>query len=509
MSSELQQLRELRPDVQPPTAQARQSALRRLLAVIEDEPPGLHAHRAPRGRRPAAGVPVKRARLSLPGLGRLGALVPVAVVAVAAAVVVGALVLLGHRTDRARAPLSATGHGRIEAAGGGVVIGKHAHAGLPTAVAEGLRREYRAQLRAGQTVQTALNLSLERAAERSLRHSIALNHGSGGAFVALDPSTGAVEAIGSATAAKTAGGLDRAVSIAETSGGTFAPVTALAAILAGVWSPQETYDDTGQFCLASHNPCYRNAGNAAYGVLTLSHALAVDSGTFFYNLGARLNSDAANGGALQRWARQLGLGSKTGIDLPDETAGLLPTPNVLRELHPPIHWSEGDNINLAVGQGDLAVSPIQLAVVYAAISNGGTILIPHLRDAGSATGPSVRSRLRLPAADLAAIRAGLRGSATGLKGGTGTTESVFGSFPEPVSGAPGSTQRISHGREVTDGWYAGYVASSAHSQPLVVVVLVQHAGFGAITAAPVARQIFSQWTVGNPGPFVPGTSIAQ
>ena len=507
MSSALQRVRELRPEVTPPTAQARQSARQRLLAVIEDEPPGLHAHRARRARQPTPGGPVGPTRRIVPNLGRLGALVPAGVVAVAAAVVAGALVLLGHHPSGTPVG-SAGGHGRIEAAGGSVLIGPHAHAGLPAAIAEGLRREYRTTLRAGKTIYTSIDLPLERAAERSLRHSIAVNHGSGGAFVALDPSTGAVEAIGSATVGKARGGLDRAVSVAETTGGAFAPITALAAMRAGVWSPQETYDDTGTFCLQS-NPCYRNPGKAAYGVLTLSHALAVDSSTFFDNLGARLNSSAANGGALQSWARRLGLGSTTGIDLPDETAGLLPTPKALRELHPPIRWSEADNINLAVGQGDLAISPIQLAVAYAALSNGGTVLVPHLAPAGTTTAPPVRRHLPLPTSDLAAIRAGLRGSAAGLPGVAGTTQRVFGSLPEPVGGAPGSTQTISRGREVINGWYAGYVASSTHSRPLVVVVLVQHAGFGAVTAAPVARQIFSQWTAGHPGPFVPGTSVAQ
>jgi penicillin-binding protein 2 len=507
MNAELQRVRELRPEVAPPTAHARQAALQRLMAVIEDEPPGLHAHRAPRPRQPARRGPFKRARQFVPSL-RLGALVPVGVVAVAAAVLVGALVLLGHHASRTPVG-SASGAGRLEAAGGGVLIGPHAHAGLPAVIAEGLRREYRTQLRAGKTIHTSINLPLERAAERSLRHSIAVNHGSGGAFVALDPHTGAVEAIGSATVGDATRGLDRAVSAAGSTGGAFTPITALAAMRAGVWSPQETYKDTGKFCLASRNPCYRNAGNAAYGALTLSHALAVDSGTFFDNLGARLNSNAPNGGALQAWARRLGLGSPTGIDMPDETAGLLPTPKALRELHPPIRWSEADNINLAVGQGDLAVSPIQLAVAYAAISNGGTILVPHLATPGSAAAATVRGRLQLPAADLAAIRAGLRGSAAGLPGETGTTQRVFGSLAEPVAGAPGSTQTISHGHEVTNGWYAGYLTSSTHSRPLIVVVLVQHAGFGAVTAAPVARQILSQWTTGHPGPFIPGTSVAQ
>src|ERR1700744_1496994 len=112
MSSELQRVRELRPEVAPPTPQTRQAALQRLMAGLEDEAPGLHAHRAPRARQPEPRGPVRRARRTVPRLGRLGALVPIGVVAVAAAVVVGALVLLGHHASRTPVD-SATGDGRI------------------------------------------------------------------------------------------------------------------------------------------------------------------------------------------------------------------------------------------------------------------------------------------------------------------------------------------------------------------------------------------------------------
>ncbi len=506
MSSELQVLRELRPDVAAPTAQARATALQGLLAVIEDEPPQLHAQRAPRaGATPGTDLS-NRPRFARPVRWRVGALVPTGVAAVAAAVALSLVLLVGHRATPRSSPPGGTA--RIEA-GKGVLVGEHANAGLPSAIADGLRHEYRATLRAGKTIHTSIDRALERAGERSLRHSMALSHGSGGAFVALDPRTGAVKAIGSASTSPATRLTDWAISNAGASGGTFLPITALAAMRAGVWSPSETYDDHGTFCLPSRNPCYRNADNVAYGVLTLSRALALDVGTFFDRLGAHLNSTASEGGALQHWGRELGFGSRTGIDLPEETGGVLPTPRSVRASPPPFdRWSEEDNINVALGEGDLGMSPIQLAVAYAAIENGGTIVRPHLVDPGTQVGVSPVRRVELSATELTAVRGGLRGSAVGGGRHLGTTQRVFGSFTPAVRGMPGSAQTFSGGREVTNGWYAGYVQGT-HTRPLVVVVLVQHAGFGAVTAAPVARQIFSQWTAGHPGPFVPGDSAAQ
>src|SRR6202007_2197464 len=91
-----------------------------------------------------------------------------------------------------------------------------------------------------------------------------------------------------------------------------------------VWNIYNTYDDTGTFCVSGH--CRRNAGGAANGVLNLVDAIRVSDDVFFYNLGALTNSPAPAGGALQDWARQYGIGQKSGIDLGGETAGNLPSP---------------------------------------------------------------------------------------------------------------------------------------------------------------------------------------
>ncbi len=131
----------------------------------------------------------------------------------------------------------------------------------------------------------------------------------------------------------------------------------------------------------------------------MTDALRVSSDVYFYKLGTELENDTDEG--LQKWASSYGFGSLTGIDLPGEGAGLLPTPEWRNELYAKAadpdscsgtkrdytncgetdrKWSVGDNINLAVGQGDLSATPLQLAVAYAALGNGGDVVRPHLAD---------------------------------------------------------------------------------------------------------------------------------
>jgi penicillin-binding protein 2 len=329
--------------------------------------------------------------------------------------------------------------------------------------------------------------------------------------------------------------VNRAYQGAGPTGSTFKSVTATAALQSGVWSPGNTFDDTGQFCISGQ--CRHNAGGGADGVLDLANALRVSSDIFFYNLGALTNSTQPTGGALQHWANLYGIGRKTGVDLPAENTGTLPTPdwrthrNELeaqcdnatgpfkgKPKHPPggcgiadgtnRPWSIGDNISLAVGQGDVQVTPLQLAVVYATIANGGTVVTPHLGlDVQSPDGivqrafnPRPSRHLNLNPLYLETIRAGLRAAASQPGG---TSADVFQSFPEPVYGKTGTAQYTG---QQDYAWYACFVPASATSKPIVVVVTVQQGGFGAVGAAPVARQILSQWFFGNKGVYVAGSS---
>jgi penicillin-binding protein 2 len=410
---------------------------------------------------------------------------------------------------------------------------------------------------AGNNLKLALDSKLEQVGQQSLQESIDSNYpANGGAFVALNPDNGQVYAMGSlptydanlftkpvpysiynAQFGPNSGDpqVDRAYQGAGPTGSTFKPITSTAALEAGVWSTSSIFDDTGQFCISGQ--CRHNAGNAVDGSLDLENAIRVSSDDFFYNLGALTNSPAPKGGPLQKWANLYGIGRKTGIDLPDENGGTLPDANWRDERnkleaecdnatgpfkgkakHPPggcgiadgtdRPWSIGDNESLAVGQGDVQVTPLQLAVAYSAIANGGTIVTPHLAlDVQSPDGFVQRSFNPAPARHfninpfyLETIRAGLRAAASQPGG---TSADVFQNFPQQVYGKTGTAQYTG---QQDYAWYACFVPSSATTKPIVVVVTVEQGGFGAVGAAPVARQILSQWFFGNKGAYVAGSS---
>jgi len=428
----------------------------------------------------------------------------------------------------------------------------------------GLEYEYDEYLRAGQNLTTTLDTQLERAGSRALQQAISRNpHASGGAFVAMNPENGEVYGMGSLptfnanvftkpiSAAEynhlfgpSAGSpqLNRAIQSAGPTGSTFKPITATAALESGDWNVNSSYDDTGQFCFPGTTDCLHNSGHAAQGTVNLVQAIKVSDDIFFYNLGARTNVDAPNGGPLQKWAKAFGIGQPTGVDLPDEASGTLPTPawranrNKLESeceqaigpykgdpkhpaadggcgiaVTPPEQWTIGDNVNMAVGQGDVQVTPLQLAVAYSALANGGTIVRPHVGLDIQDSDGTVLQKIQPPPArhiDInplyrQTILEGLREAASQPGG---TSADVFGNFPEQVYGKTGTAQYITDGVEQDYAWYACFVPASATSKPIAVVVWVQQGGFGAVAAAPVAREILSQWFLGKPGPYQAGTS---
>jgi penicillin-binding protein 2 len=450
------------------------------------------------------------------------------------------------------------------------VVRSYPLAGEAAQALAGLENRYDTFLRAGDTLRLTLDARLQAVSQRALQQAINVGgQATGGSFVAMNPNTGAIYAMGSLPSydpevlshaglqtyrSLTSPGhndplLNRATQQAGPVGATIEPITALAALQSRAWRGPQTYDDTGQFCVGSagSQQCRHNSGRAAYGVLTLTEAIKVASNNFFANLGALTNADPAthpDGGALDQWARGFGLGRLTGVDLPNETAGTLPTPQWRAERnrleaecdagtgpyagkgkHPPggcgiadgtnRPWSIGDNINLAEGQGDVQATPLQLAVAYAAIANGGTVVRPHLGqailslpggDVLQQIEPAAGRHLNLNRSDLAAVELGLH-EATSRPGGT--TADVFAGFPDPVYGQVGTALTItSRGSEQRTALFAGYVPASATSRPIVVVVRVDGGGFGAVAAAPAARQILSQWVTGRPGPWRPGTSTA-
>jgi penicillin-binding protein 2 len=295
---------------------------------------------------------------------------------------------------------------------------------------------------------------------------------------------------------------DRAISGLYPTGSTFKLITAIAALESGVLSPSQSIYDGGSLTVGGQS--FQNAGGASYGSLTLVPALQVSSDVFFYTLGLEMWDT----GQLQRWAHALGIGRPSGIDLPGAAEGLLPSQHwrnqLFREGETERPWSAGDNIQLATGQGDLQTNPLQMAVAYASMGNGGTVVTPHVgREVTDAAGrvlkefaPPPRRHVHIDSEYRSAILEGLHEAA---QAPGGTSYAVFGGFPVPVAGKTGTAQRVGHEDQ---SWYI--VLAPYPNPKIVTAVTIEEGGFGAESAAPAALQIleayFDKHTTGPAGP---------
>jgi penicillin-binding protein 2 len=284
---------------------------------------------------------------------------------------------------------------------------------------------------------------------------------------------------------------DRAIAGLYPTGSTFKPITAIAALESGNLTPSEVIYDPGQLVVGGQ--VFSNAGEAANGSVSLVSALEVSSDVFFYTLGLRMWDT----GRLQHWAHALGIGRSTGIDLPGAAEGLLPSEHWRNQLYKEGEterpWSAGDNVQLATGQGDLQTNPLQMAVAYAALANGGTIVTPHVGlQVDDAAGrvqdefsPPPRRHIHIDPGYRATILEGLHDAA---QNGAGTSFDVFGSFPVPVAGKTGTAQRPPHADQ---SWYG--VLAPYPNPRIVTFVTMEEGGFGVESAAPAARQILEAY----------------
>jgi penicillin-binding protein 2 len=295
---------------------------------------------------------------------------------------------------------------------------------------------------------------------------------------------------------------DRAISGLYPTGSTFKLITALAALEGGVLTPSRSIYDGGSLTVGGES--FQNAGGASYGSLTLVPALQVSSDVFFYTLGLEMWDT----GQLQHWAHALGIGRPTGIDLPGAAEGLLPSQHWRDQLYKEggteRPWSAGDNIQLATGQGDLQTNPLQMAVAYATLANGGTVVTPHVgKEVEDSAGrvlrefaPKPRRHVQINPEYRSVILEGLHEAA---QAPGGTSYAVFGGFPVEVAGKTGTAQRVGHADQ---SWY---IVLAPYPNPrIVTAVTIEEGGFGAESAAPAALQIleayFNKHTTGPAGP---------
>jgi penicillin-binding protein 2 len=274
-------------------------------------------------------------------------------------------------------------------------------------------------------------------------------------------------------------------------GSTFKIITALAAVENGVITPNSVINDPGQLCVGED--CFHNAEGAAYGPLSLVPALEVSDDVFFYTLGL----DMWDTNDLQNWAHKLGIGRASGIDIPVNTEGLLPSKKwrdqLFAEGETERPWSAGDNIQLATGQGDLQSNPLQMAIAYATLGNGGTVVTPHLAmEVEDAAGrvlrefdPKPQRKIKIDEGTRSVVMEGLHQAA---QGPGGTSEPIFGSFPIPVAGKTGTAERPGHADQ---SWYC--ILAPYPNPKIVTCVTIEEGGFGAQAAAPAAHTILEAY----------------
>ncbi len=393
---------------------------------------------------------------------------------------------------------------------------------------------------AGNTIRLTIDIGVQRAAERALRYGIQVARANGqwaadgGAIVALDPRDGSVLALASyptyqpsvfvgrdpqklapledaAVAARdNYPGLDRAIDVTYPPGSTWKPVTALAALEEHLLSPTTSLLCSPTFTVAGQT--FDNWDPNVDAWIDLPTAIAESCDTFFYQVGYSFYGlPASSGHPLQQWASRFGFGAPTGIDIGPEASGLIPTPE-WRCVHyggPPCAgyvdriWKPGYSVQLAIGQGDLTVTPIQMARFYAMIANGGELVTPHLvEDVEDPNSGAVLRQFTPPApepsgVDPSALRVVQEGLYEATHSPIGTSYGVFGTFPVPIAGKTGTAEKLVQlpgypsPLKLNQSWWCGY--GPVGTPKIVVCAVIENGGHGGTAAAPAALRVFQAY----------------
>jgi penicillin-binding protein 2 len=405
--------------------------------------------------------------------------------------------------------------------------------------------------RPGYSLRLTLDLALQKEGEIALRKGMELAHGlgnpgNGGAFVAMNPLNGEVLALGSypsydpnqlikpltdreLKAIEDPEGLpmtppptpfvDRAVEGAYPTGSTFKPITAMASLESGLLNPDAGLGAGS--CIEAEGgggEKFCNSGDNDYGALGLVQALKVSSDTYFFTVG---ELDNGHGNVIQNMAHELGIGQSTKLDLPNQAEGVVPTPEWQEhqnreqarcERHHPKNecgyvaeirpWTVGDNMDLAVGQGNLQTDPLQMAVAYSTFANAymnsgnGTVVTPHLGMAIENPGGGIVQALSFPPkrhvhfdySNLSLVMEGIHDATSETGGTSADVWSGWNQAQYPVYGKTGTAERAG---QTEQAWYMCVIPNP--KRPIVIAVTVEQGGFGDQAAAPVARLMASQW----------------
>ena len=374
--------------------------------------------------------------------------------------------------------------------------------------------------------QSSLDLGIQLARHTADRTSGKFLRATGGAVVVMDPNTGQVVAMASYPTYDPSVILDglsqaeydrlnapssnepllnRATQGLYPAGSTFKPFVAAGALAERIAKTDGKYDCPAAYYApndASHH-AFNNWSPFSLGAISLPTALAISCDTVFYQFGydywLKYNHSNGKNEAFQHDLGAMGFGKRTGIDLPGEQSGIIPDYNYewdLFQRNPGLFngrfrgWLPGDSINLAIGQGFIQVTPLQLAAAYSAIANGGTLYAPHVgwkieSQDGTVVktiAPEVMGTFPIPKNEVLFIRNALNGVTL-----YGTASTAFAGFPLgriPVAGKTGTADIIP---KQPTSWFAAMAPSNAPRY--VVIAMVEQGGHGATTAAPIVRRI--------------------
>jgi penicillin-binding protein 2 len=372
----------------------------------------------------------------------------------------------------------------------------------------------------GRRVQLTIDMDLQRAAEEGFKAA-----GFNGAAVVLDPNSGEVLAFTSLpgydpndfasginpaiwnalNADKQKPLMNRAIQGTYAPGSTFKIVVATAALEEGIITPDFHVSCRGGATFYGRLfQCWKKGG---HGSVTLEHAIEQSCNVFFYTVGNMLGVDK-----IHKWASLLGLGEKSGIDLPNEISGLVPSTE-WKKARTGEKWYAGETISVSIGQGQVAITPVSLAVMMATVANGGTRYVPHLLkavDEGNGwrpvPPPPPKSTVQLKPETIEAIHSGLFLVVNGA--GTGGRARIQG---KDVSGKTGTAQVISltGGRQAlghTDrdlrdhGWFVFFAPRD--NPQIAGVIFGEHAEHGA-SAAPIAKHVMETFFAKKEGQPLP------
>jgi penicillin-binding protein 2 len=300
--------------------------------------------------------------------------------------------------------------------------------------------------------------------------------------------------------------LNRALRGTYPPGSTYKPFMAMAALATGKRSASTIINDAGSWTYGGHT--FRSHGDAGLGPVDMVRSIVLSSNVYYYSLANEMGVDA-----IHDFMKPLGFGQTTGIDLPGEVRGILPSTEWKRNYYKKPEqkkWYGGETISLGIGQGYNTFTMLQLASATATLASGGQQYKPRvvsatqdaLTHAQSSVQASDSVNLGYKPEHMEVVRNGLVGVVT-----SGTSARVFAGAGYTSAGKTGTAQAVTIGQK--DKYNAAkmseyqrdhalYMAyAPAESPKIAVAVVVENAGFGAASAAPIARRVFDYWLLGQ------------